>query len=180
MEAVNTEQDYYFDLPSVDDGFVGLGDFTDKKGLVVLFTCNHCPYAIAYEDRLNPLRRELEAMDIALVAICSNDAERYPQDGFEGMKERAKVRGFEFPYLHDESQEVARAYGAQRTPHVFLLDLQGEEPRIAYQGSIDDNYAAPAEVKERYLIDAARALAENRKIPLAETPPVGCTIKWKE
>ena len=164
-----------FDLPGVDGKNHSLGGFKDKKAVVVTFTCNHCPYAKAYEDRLVALQSDYESKGVALVAINSNEDKNYPDDGFDHMVERAKEKGFNFPYLRDESQEVAKAYGAERTPEIFLLDSGGA---LRYHGTIDDNYDDPSSVKTSYLRDALDAVLEGGSAPTPETQAVGCTIKW--
>lgn len=122
------------------------------------------------------IQADYEARGVQLVAINANDASKYPDDGFEKMKERARDKHFNFPYLRDESQEVARAYGAERTPEVFLFDKTGT---MRYHGVIDDNYDDPAAVKMKYLRDGLDAVLSEKAPPTAETRPVGCSIKWK-
>jgi peroxiredoxin len=147
-----------------------------KNAVVVIFSCNHCPYVRAWEDRLVQIQADYEAKGAQLVAINANDESKYPDDSFSKMKERAIEKKFNFPYLRDESQEVASAYGAQRTPEVFLFDKSGT---LRYHGVVDDNYDEPAAVKRKYLRDALDAVLSG-KVPLtAETMPVGCSIKWK-
>ena len=123
-----------------------------------------------------PFSSDFADRGVQLVAISANDARKYPDDGFPKMKERSEEKGFNFPYLYDESQEVARAYGAARTPEVFLFDKGGT---LRYHGTVDDNYDDPAAVRSHYLIDALEAVLGGRKPATAETAPVGCTIKWK-
>ena len=165
-----------FTLPGVDGTQTSYVDYADRIGVAVIFSCNHCPYVQAWEDRMIAIQDEYEEQGIQLIAINANDAEQYPSDSFEAMKERASQKGFNFPYLYDKSQEVAEAYGAERTPEVFLFD-QGDTLR--YHGAIDDNYEDPSAVQEAYLRDAIEALLEGHKPPTETTPPVGCTIKWK-
>lgn len=165
-----------FELPGVDDGRHSLTDYADRNAVAVVFTCNHCPYAQAWEGRLVDIQSDYADRGAQLVAISSNDAGRYPADGFPEMKRRAEERGFNFPYLYDESQEVARAYGAERTPEVFLFDRAGT---LRYHGTVDDNYDDPSAVRANYLRDAIDAVLDGREPAPAETRPVGCTIKWK-
>lgn len=167
-----------FSLPATDGRVCNLEEFSGKKGVVVVFTCNHCPYAVAYEQRLIALHNEF-SQDIPLLAISSNDAGKYPQDSFDLMKVRATQRGFPFAYCYDETQRVAHQYGAQRTPEVYLIDLQGGQPQVVYSGAIDDNYQYPGQVKEAYLKNAMQALIAGAPIAPTETRAVGCTIKWK-
>ena len=164
-----------FDLPGVDGKNHSLGTFNDKKAVVVTFTCNHCPYAKAYEDRLVAVQSDYESKGVALVAINANEDKNYPDDGFDHMATRAKEKGFNFPYLRDESQEIAHAYGAERTPELFLLDSQDT---LRYHGTVDDNYDDPASVKVSYLRDALDAVLAGQSVATPETKVVGCTIKW--
>jgi peroxiredoxin len=165
-----------FELLGVDDRRHDLADYAGKEAVAVIFTCNHCPYARAWEDRLIGTQEDYAARGVQLIAISSNDASKYPEDSFPKMKERSREKGVNFPYLYDESQEVARAYGAERTPEVFLFDRSGT---LRYHGTVDDNYDDPAAVEAHYLRDALEAVLEGREPPTTETVPVGCTIKWK-
>jgi peroxiredoxin len=165
-----------FDLPGVDGRNCALNDFTDAKAFVVVFTCNHCPYAIGSEERIKAFHRDYAAQGVALVAINSNETENYPTDSFEHMKERAKEQDFRFPYLRDESQDVARAYGALRTPHFYLFDAGR---RLVYTGRMDDNPRNPGKETTRELRDAADALLAGEPITTPLTNPVGCNVKWR-
>jgi peroxiredoxin len=151
---------------------------TDYPGncAVVIFSCNHCPYVRAWEDRMVAIQGDYASKGVHLIAINSNDAEHYPEDNFENMKARAKDKHFSFPYLRDEDQTVAKLYGAQRTPEVFVFD---RDSKLRYHGAIDDNYDDPSAVKRHYLRNALDALVGKTKPPVPETQPVGCTIKWK-
>ena len=164
-----------FDLPGVDGARHTLGGYAEAPVLAVVFSCNHCPYVLAWEGRLIELQREYGGRGFRLVAINANDAAAYPEDSFPKMQEHARDRGFNFDYLHDESQETARAYGAERTPEVFLFD---RDRRLVYHGAIDDSREADA-VTARYLRDAIEAALAGEAPPAAETPPVGCTIKYR-
>jgi len=166
----------HFELPGVDDRSHALADYADKEAVAVIFTCNHCPYARAWEDRLIGIQADFDARGVQLVAICSNDANKYPDDSLPRMKERSEDKGFNFPYLYDESQEVARAYGAERTPEIFLFEKGGT---LRYHGTVDDNYDDTAAVKAHYLREALEEVLEGREPSTEETTPVGCTIKWK-
>ena len=166
-----------FELPGIDDQRHALEDYADKEAVAVVFTCNHCPYARAWEDRLIGIQSDYTARGVQLVAINANDAEKYPNDSFSKMKERSEEKGFTFPYLYDESQEVARAYGAERTPEIFLFDKDGS---LRYHGTVDDNYEDPASVKAYYLKEALEAVLADHEPSTTETTPVGCTIKWKQ
>jgi peroxiredoxin len=164
-----------FSLPGVDGRNYSLSDFRDKKVLVVIFSCNHCPYVQAYEDRIIALQEEFKDKGVSFIAINSNDDKSYPEDSFENMVKRAKMKGYNFPYLRDKSQDVARVYGATHTPHIFVFD---EKRRLRYTGKIDDNWREPDKVKERYLRDAILDLLEGREVRNPETYAIGCTIKW--
>jgi peroxiredoxin len=165
-----------FELPGVDDRRHALTDHADKEAIPVIFTCNHCPYARAWEDRIIQIQADYADRSVQVIAISANDPEKYPADSFPKMKERAQEKGFNFPYLFDESQEVARAYGAERTPEVFLFGTDGT---LLYHGTIDDNYEHPKAVKNHYLRDALDAALANEEPPVVETRPIGCTIKWR-
>lgn len=164
-----------FTLPGTDGKEHSLESVRGAKGTMIVFTCNHCPYAVAYEDRLIALTKEFSGRGIGVAAISSNDKETQPQDSFDNMKTRAKEKGFNFPYLYDESQAVALAYGPTVTPHIFLFD---STLTLVYRGRIDDN-AKPNEVKQRDLTDALTALVAGGKIENADTKEFGCSIKWR-
>ncbi len=168
-----------FSLPNVDGRTVSLADYADQQGVAVVFTCNHCPYAVAYELRLIALHNAFAERGIPVVAISSNDAVQYPQDSFDLMKVRAEQRGFPFVYLYDESQAIAHAYGATRTPHVFLLKREGEAWHQVYAGAIDDNYQDAGRVQKKYLAEAMEAVLTGAEPALGQTDPVGCSVKWK-
>lgn len=165
-----------FRLPGVDGRDYSLQDFKDKEVVMVMFSCNHCPTVKAYENRFIELQDDYEGKGVTLIAINANDDKKYSEDSFENMKVRAKEKGFNFPYLRDESQKGAKAYGAERTPEVFVFD---RKRILRYHGRIDDNVHAPDQVRETYLRDAIDAILEGRAVPLEETESVGCTIKWK-
>ena len=164
-----------FSLPGVDGGTHALDDYGEAEVIAVIWSCNHCPYVQAWEDRMTALQRDYADRGFRLVAINSNDAERYPADSFEAMQARARERGFNFDYLFDEDQSVARAYGPERTPEVFLLD---SDRRLVYHGAIDDSYDETG-VQVHDLREALDALLAGDPPPRAETPPVGCSVKWR-
>ena len=164
-----------FSLPGVDGKTYGLEGFAGKSVLVVIFSCNHCPYVQAYEDRLIGLQRDYGNRGVQLVAINSNDDAHYPEDNLEHMMARAKDKGFNFPYLRDGAQQVARAYGAIHTPQIFVFD---RDRRLRYTGKIDDNWQQPEAVTQRYLRDAVDALLAQREPAEPITHAIGCTIKW--
>lgn len=165
-----------FSLPGTDGRSHSLAGFSGKAVLVVVFSCNHCPYVQAYEDRLVAVQHDYAGRGVQLVAINSNDDVNYPEDSFEQMVARAKARGFNFPYLRDASQRVARAYGATHTPQLFVFD---RERALRYTGKIDDNWQHPQAVTRRYLRDVIDALLADRAPAESQTHAIGCTIKWK-
>jgi len=165
-----------FSLPGIDGQTHKLAEYSGSSAVAVIFSCNHCPYVRAWEDRMVQIQADYASKGVQLVAINANDASKYPDDSFPKMKERAHEKHFNFPYLHDESQEVAKAYGAERTPEVFLFDKTNT---LRYHGAIDDNYDDPAAVKDKYLRKALDAVLSGTQPPATETKPVGCTIKWK-
>ncbi len=166
-----------FRLPGVDGREHAVEDYADRAALVVIFSCNHCPYVRAWEDRMVAIQRDYAPRGVQFLVISSNDPEQYPEDSFDRMKERAREKGYNFPYLYDETQEVARAYGAERTPEVFVFD---RDRRLRYHGAIDDHYEDPRKVRRHYLREALDAVLAGRPPEITETPPVGCTIKWKK
>ena len=169
-----------FSLPNtVDQQMVSLDSYRDQKGVVVIFSCNHCPYAIAYEERMKVLDATYTPKGIPFVVISSNDISRYPQDAPDQMKIRAEAKGFTFPYLFDETQEVAQAFEAEKTPHAYLMSYGEGAWEILYKGAIDDNWQDAKAVRETYLADCIEALLRGSEMPHGETPAVGCTIKWK-
>jgi peroxiredoxin len=165
-----------FSLTGVDYKTYSLNDFSDKKILIVIFSCNHCPYVQAYEDRIMELQNEFEKDSVQIVAINSNDDVKYPDDSFDEMKKRAAARRFNFPYLRDETQEIAKAFGATHTPQIFLFN---KDRKLKYEGKIDDNWQEPEKVKSKYLRDAILEVLNNKEVSVPETFSIGCTIKWK-
>lgn len=175
METGTQAPDFQ-NLKGVDGRLHSLSDFASKKVLVIVFSCNHCPYVQAYEDRMVALQTEFESKGVQFIAINSNDTASYPDDSFDNMMKRAHIKKFNFPYLRDESQAVARAYKASHTPHLFVFD---QSRRLRYTGKIDDNWQFPDQVKEHYLRDALMALCDGRAPKESATFAIGCTIKWK-
>jgi peroxiredoxin len=166
-----------FKLRSVDGKMYGMSDYKNAKGFIIVFTCNHCPFAKKYEDRINALAKKYKSKGYILLAINPNDPALEPDDSFELMKVRAKEKGFAFPYLFDEGQKIYPQYGATKTPHVFLLD---KNRIVKYIGAIDDNVDSASDVKEKYLENAIAAL-ESGKTPSPETTKaIGCSIKAKK
>ena len=166
-----------FKLKNIDGKMVSLADYTDAKGYIVTFTCNHCPYAVMYEDRLNDLQAKYAPMGYPIVAINPNDPEVKPADSFENMQVRAKEKGFEFAYLIDEGQKIYPKYGATKTPHVFILN---KARMVKYIGAIDDN-AQEAEAVEVKFVENAIASLEKGENPDPDfTKAIGCSIKCKK
>jgi peroxiredoxin len=161
-----------FTLPDTDGADHSLAG---EGPVVVIFTCNHCPYALAWQDRIADAARDYSGRGVRFLAINSNDAERYPRDSYEAMQERVRTEDWPLPYLRDESQEVARSYDAQVTPDVFVIDAEG---KLRYRGAPDSDYAEPSQ-NGAWLRGALDALLEGRDPDPAETTPVGCTIKWR-
>lgn len=164
-----------FNLPGVDGRDYKLSDFKTAKALVVMFICNHCPYVQAVEDRILQLGREMQPKRVGFVAICSNDAENYPDDSFENLKKRAEKKNYPFPYLHDESQEVAKKFGAVCTPDFFVYD---SNQQLAYRGRLDDSWKDPSRVQHQELKAALEALLQGQKPRAEQIPSMGCSIKW--
>jgi peroxiredoxin len=160
----------------VDGNAWSLDSFTDASLLVIVFTCNHCPYAIASEDRLIEIQSDYQNRGVQLVAISPNDADKYPDDSFDEMKKRAADKGFTFPYLYDESQEVAGAYDAACTPDIFVFD---RDRKLVYNGRIDDNWQYPEQVDRQDLRSVLDAALEGREVDFEHVPSMGCSIKWK-
>ncbi|MFW5840530.1 MAG: thioredoxin family protein [Planctomycetota bacterium] len=165
-----------FDLPGVDGKNHSLDDYSDAKLLIVVFSCNHCPYVVGSEDRMNKLYDDYKSKGVEMVAINSNEEQNHPTDDFDHMVQRAREKGFEFDYLRDQSQEVAKAYGALRTPHFYVFD---EDRKLRYTGRMDDNPRQPGEETTAELRDALDALLEGKEPPLPMTNPIGCNVKWK-
>lgn len=169
-----------FKLKNVDGEYISLFDYAPaEKGAIVIFTCNHCPYAVAYEDRIIDIDKELRTQGYPVVAINPNDPVLVPEDSFEKMQERSNEKNFPFPYLFDETQEVYKMYGAKRTPHVYLLNKEGNDFVVSYIGTIDDNYKDASAVEKKYLKKAVLALLDGNKPDPDFTKAIGCTIKDK-
>lgn len=169
-----------FSLVNVDDKMVSLADYTEAKGFIVIFTCNHCPYAVAYEDRIIALNDMFADKGYPVIAISPNDPAVMEDDGPEEMKVRAKEKGFNFPYLFDDGQEIFPQYGATKTPHVFILNKEDGKNIVKYIGAIDDNYEDENDVSERYVEDAVNALLAGEEPEVTTTKAIGCSIKVKK
>jgi peroxiredoxin len=166
-----------FKLKSVDNKMYSMADYKDAKGFIVVFTCNHCPFAIKYEDRIIELAKKYKSKGYVLLAINPNDPAAQPADSFDKMQERAKEKNFTFPYLFDEGQKIYPQYGATKTPHVFLLD---KNLIVKYIGAIDDNVEDASQVKEKYLENAIAALENGTEPNPTTTKAIGCSIKVKK
>ncbi len=167
-----------FSLRSViDDQIHSLASFAESKALLVAFICNHCPYVRAIEDRLIALKKSFSLKDFAMVGICANDFEEYPDDHPQKLKERAIEKNYGFPYLVDNAQTVAKAYGAVCTPDLFLFD---QKRQLFYHGRLDDNWREPAKVKNQDLKQAIEAILQGSLPPEHQEPSMGCSIKWRE
>lgn len=166
----------YFSLKATDGKIYSISDFRNGKPLVVIFTCNHCPYAQAYEGRIVELAKEYQEHGVQFIAICANDSVGYPEDDFEHMVEKSKKLGYPFPYLHDESQTAAKAYDAACTPEVYVFD---GEHKLCYHGRVDDNYQDRTQVTSQDLRKALAAVVMGENPDPALTPAIGCSIKWR-
>ena len=167
-----------FNLKNVDGQNVSIANL-EGKGVIVVFTCNTCPYSKLYEDRIIELHHVYATKGYPVIAINSNDAKNYPGDSFDNMVKRAKEKSYAFPYLYDESQKVATQFGATRTPHVYLLNKETDGLKVAYIGAIDNN-AKGNNISQFYVQDAIDALLAGKEVPQSFTKAVGCTIKWKK
>ena len=166
-----------FDLPGVDEQQHTLDRYADKPALAVVWSCNHCPYVQAWEGRMVALQREFGDRGFQLVAISSNDADNYPDDAFDKLAARWRERGYGFPYLHDEGQDVAHAFGAVCTPDIFVYD---RDRRLAYRGRIDDSWKDESRVTRRELAEAIEALVAGQRPSREQRPSMGCSIKWRQ
>lgn len=164
-----------FSLPATDGKTYSLADFADSPILVVAFSCNHCPYVVGSEDRMSDFARDYQSKGVQFIAINSNSVNTYADDSFEHMIERANEKNFQFPYLRDESQDVARAYGALRTPHYFVFDANRQ---LKYTGRMDDNPRTPGAETTHELRDAIDDMLAGREVQVALTNPIGCNVKW--
>jgi len=175
MSLTLTDRAPSFRMQGIDGAEHTLESYADVDVLLLVQSCNHCPYVQAWEGRMKAIQADYADRGVRLVALNSNDAGRYPEDSFDEMRRRADGQGFNFDYLWDEDQSVARALGAERTPEVFVFD---RDRRLAYHGAIDDSRDEGG-VSHRYLRDALDAVLEGREPSVAETPPSGCSVKWR-
>jgi len=164
-----------FNLKGVDGKMHSLADYGDKKVVAVIVSCNHCPTVVQYEDRMVDIQRDYADKGVQFIAINGNETDGHPTDDFDHMVERAEQKGFNFPYLRDDTQDVIRALGAVRTPEVFVF---GPDRTLVYHGRIDDNADDPSKVKRRELREALDELLAGKPVSVPNTTPVGCTVKW--
>lgn len=169
-----------FKLKNVDGKLVSLADYKDAKGFIVVFTCNHCPFSKKYENRINALDKKYKKAGYPVVAINPNDPATHEEDSYENMQKRAKEKKFSFPYLFDETQATATAYGAAKTPHVYVVQKSGSDLLVKYIGAIDDNSDDEKAVKEKYVEKAVDNLLQGKPVDPSLTKAVGCGIKWKK
>jgi peroxiredoxin len=165
-----------FSLENIDGEMVSLADYKDAKGYIVIFTCNTCPYAVMYEDRIVALDKKYASKGFPVVAIMPNNVSKKPGDSMKNMKQRASDKGFTFPYLIDAEHKISPLYGATKTPHVYLLEKTDKGNVVRYIGAIDDNYKDAASVKIKYVEEAIDALIDGREIKHTETRAIGCSI----
>lgn len=168
-----------FKLKNVDGQMVSMSDYNDAKGFIVVFTCNTCPFSKMYEQRIDDLNKKYESQGFPLLAINSNDVSKQPGDSFEEMVKRSQEKSYSFPYLYDESQAIATAYGATRTPHVYVLSKDGTNLKVSYIGAIDNNHKDASAVSQKYVEDAVDNLLSGNPVKTTSTKAIGCTIKWK-
>jgi peroxiredoxin len=166
-----------FSLMNIDGKMVSLSDFKDAKGFIVIFTCNHCPTAVAYQDRIIALDKKYKTAGYPVIAINPNDNPEYPEDSYENMIVRAKEKNFTFPYLIDKGQKIYPKYGAARTPHVFLLNREPKGLVVKYIGAIDNNSQDASAVTNKFLENAVNALLDGKEPNPAVTKAIGCSIK---
>lgn len=168
-----------FKLKNVDGKMVALSDYKSAKGAIVIFDCNTCPYSKAYNDRIIGLNKKYSTKGFPVITINANDPQLSPGDSYEEMVARAKRKKYDFPYLIDETQVVAQSFGATNTPHVFVLQKTGNDFKVAYIGTIDNNSRDESAVTKKYVEDAVDALLAGQTVAKPNTKAIGCTIKWK-
>ncbi|SOE21732.1 Peroxiredoxin [Spirosomataceae bacterium TFI 002] len=167
-----------FNLRNVDGKLVSLSDYSSAKGFIVVFTCNHCPFSKAYEDRVIALNNTFASKGYPVIAINPNDPAAYEEDSYENMQTRANEKGYKFPYLED-TQGVGQRFGAKRTPHVFILQKTGGANILRYIGTIDDSAQDAAGVTKKYVEDAVNNLLNDKPVVTQTTRAIGCAIKWR-
>ncbi len=168
-----------FKLKNIDGKMVSMADYKDAKGFIVVFTCNHCPYAKLYESRIMDLDKKYKS-EYPVIAINPNDSSTVPEDSYDKMKEVAKSKGYTFPYLYDETQEIAKTYGAAKTPHVYLIQKENNKYMVKYVGAIDNNPKEAFKADVKYVENAISELKEGKEVSVKTAKAVGCSIKWKK
>lgn len=169
-----------FKLKNVDGKMVSPGEFKEAKGFIIIFTCNHCPFSVAYEDRIIDLHKKYERHGYPVLAINPNDDQIAPDDSFENMIVRAGEKKFPFFYLHDKTQDIARTYGALKTPHVFIVAKKGNDMIVEYIGAIDDNTDDASLVKNKYVENAMSDLMAGNPVKVSVTKAIGCSVKYRK
>lgn len=169
-----------FKLKNVDNKMVSMADQKDAKGIIVVFTCNHCPFAVKYESRIMDLDKKYRSKGFPVIAISPNDPTIVPDDSWDNMKILARKKGYSFPYLMDETQETAKAFGATKTPHVYVLVKEKSDFVVKYIGAIDDNVEDASAVKEKYVENAINNILAGKPVTPETTKAIGCGIKWKK
>ena len=166
-----------FKLMNVDGKMVSLSDYKDAKGFIITFTCNTCPYAVLYEDRIEALNKKYASKGYPVIAIMPNNTDIKPGDSMEAMKARAKAKGFTFPYLIDKEQKIFPQYGATKTPHMYVLQKTDKGNVVKYIGAVDNNYKDVSAVTEKYVENAVNALLSGEDVKETKTRAIGCSIK---
>jgi peroxiredoxin len=169
-----------FSLKNIDGNMVSLKNNREAKGFIIVFTCNHCPFAQAYEQRIIDLDKKFKPLGYPVIAINPNDPAIVPDDSFDNMVKTAKDKSYTFPYLFDETQQTAKAFGATKTPHVYVLSKNKMKLTVSYIGAIDNNTDNPDKADKKYVEDAVNELLSGKTVTVTETKAIGCGIKWKK
>jgi len=169
-----------FSLINVDGHYISLNNYPDAKGFIIIFTCNHCPFAKLYPPRLNQLNNKYKSLGIPLIAISSTDTIQFEEDTYLNMIAKSAAEDFNFPYLYDNQQVVAKNFGAQKTPHAYVIWKENNKWVVKYNGAIDDNGAEPEKVQINYVAKAVEALLNDKKISIVETKSIGCQIRFRK
>lgn len=177
---INGESVEDFRLINVDGKMITLSKYPDAKGFIVVFTCNHCPFAKLYPQRMNELNSKYSLLGVPLIAISSTDTAQFEEDTYAKMIKKSEAENFNFPYLFDGEQTVAKNFNAQKTPHAYVIWKENNEWVIKYNGAIDDNGADPDKVNNKYVVDAVDALLYGNEIKQTETKSIGCQIKFRQ
>lgn len=169
-----------FSLINVDGHYISLNNYPDAKDFIIIFTCNHCPFAKLYPSRLNQLNNKYKSLGIPLIAISSTDTIQFEEDTYLNMIAKSAAEDFNFPYLYDNQQVVAKNFGAQKTPHAYVIWKENNKWVVKYNGAIDDNGAEPEKVQINYVAKAVEALLNDKKISIVETKSIGCQIRFRK